>query len=50
MRNADRPTQPPPRESQLPQPAPEGPKVDADDAETRIQFLSWDAPLVPDPQ
>jgi hypothetical protein len=49
MRNADRPTQPPPND---PRPA-SGPAApvehaETDDADTRILFVSWDAPLVPD--
>lgn len=48
MRNA-RPTQAPARS---PQPADdteaEETRTQGDDADTRIQFLSWDAPLVPD--
>ncbi len=49
MRNA-RPTQSPSRPSQ---PADETEAEEtrtSEDANTRIQFLSWDAPLVPDPR
>jgi hypothetical protein len=48
MRNADRPTQPPPQDSRPADPAATTEKADPDDSDTRVQFLSWDAPLVPD--
>lgn len=49
----ERPTQPPPNQSRPAstdeQPAPPDAK-DGADPDTRVTFLSWDSPLVPEPR